>query len=587
MLLATCRFVIGEPALRKQQAARHRAPAIEVTKNSDYTLELRWTKGKTAMILERRFSPEALFEPLREFSIDERSYVDTTVPSHSLVEYRLRPADARYLSEFGPIATINLSPPVPPPPQLSRAGVDSVVVRMSVGMANDGAVIVERRIGGLFTPVGKLRPEQTSFGDGELPTGFFHYYRLRYENDGSASPPSAYDSVLLDLDPPHDFAAQLVNDHTVRLTWRAVMTYPAIYEIEKRAPEGIRFFCTEFGDSTWTDTDLAYEQMTYYRLRIRTDRDSSEFTPPVSAYYSLSGVDSLRADPVHDRIVHLTWRCPSAFPESLFVECSRDSVHFETIARLSGRAGSFADSLAARGQRLFYRVACVSSHGKLKHSDPVVEVVPFLDAGMVEVVGIPGREGFLLDAVEVTVQKYIEFCYETRHELPGDPGFVEYPDYWLHPSLLPAVNVSWLDAVDFCNWRSIRVGLDPAYSANGELDTGANGYRLPIRQEVTAAITQITDAPANLFESGATRNCVNAPEAPASHPQEIQHLIGNVWEWSDESVADSAKLILGGAYTTPRNLAQTLPEFCYRPDFTSPTIGFRCVLPKQAAGLVP
>jgi formylglycine-generating enzyme required for sulfatase activity len=46
----------------------------------------------------------------------------------------------------------------------------------------------------------------------------------------------------------------------------------------------------------------------------------------------------------------------------------------------------------------------------------------------------------------------------------------------------PVVLVSWIDAVNYCNWRSRREGLTQAYSINGEnvsWNRGANGYRLP------------------------------------------------------------------------------------------------------------
>jgi formylglycine-generating enzyme required for sulfatase activity len=51
---------------------------------------------------------------------------------------------------------------------------------------------------------------------------------------------------------------------------------------------------------------------------------------------------------------------------------------------------------------------------------------------------------------------------------------------------LPVENVTWFDAVRFCNARSTREGLTPAYTINGEIVTwnrAANGYRLPTEAE--------------------------------------------------------------------------------------------------------
>lgn len=53
-------------------------------------------------------------------------------------------------------------------------------------------------------------------------------------------------------------------------------------------------------------------------------------------------------------------------------------------------------------------------------------------------------------------------------------------------SSLPVENVSWLEAVTFCNAYSESKGLEPAYSINGQnvsWNRGADGYRLPTEAE--------------------------------------------------------------------------------------------------------
>ena len=56
---------------------------------------------------------------------------------------------------------------------------------------------------------------------------------------------------------------------------------------------------------------------------------------------------------------------------------------------------------------------------------------------------------------------------------------------WVRP--VPwAVNISWFDAIEFCNRLSLREGLEPAYIINGTDVTwnrNANGYRLPTEAE--------------------------------------------------------------------------------------------------------
>ncbi|MCX7930593.1 MAG: SUMF1/EgtB/PvdO family nonheme iron enzyme [Chlorobi bacterium] len=51
---------------------------------------------------------------------------------------------------------------------------------------------------------------------------------------------------------------------------------------------------------------------------------------------------------------------------------------------------------------------------------------------------------------------------------------------------LPVTDITWMDAVDFCNRLSIRLGLTPCYRIAGdavECNWNANGYRLPTEAE--------------------------------------------------------------------------------------------------------
>lgn len=53
-------------------------------------------------------------------------------------------------------------------------------------------------------------------------------------------------------------------------------------------------------------------------------------------------------------------------------------------------------------------------------------------------------------------------------------------------SRLPVENISWLDAVSFCNAYSEEKGLEPVYSIDGQnvsWNRGVDGYRLPTEAE--------------------------------------------------------------------------------------------------------
>ena len=145
---------------------------------------------------------------------------------------------------------------------------------------------------------------------------------------------------------------------------------------------------------------------------------------------------------------------------------------------------------------------------------------------------------FYMGMTEVTQKEWYDVMGTTVRQ-QRDKADKSWPIYGEGDSY-PMYYVNWLEAVEYCNKRSQKEGLTPAYTVNGTWNKNANGYRLPTEAEWEYACRAGTATAYNTgarisndtgwYEdnSGSTAHPVG--QKPANR-WGLHDMHGNVWEW--------------------------------------------------------
>ena len=168
----------------------------------------------------------------------------------------------------------------------------------------------------------------------------------------------------------------------------------------------------------------------------------------------------------------------------------------------------------------------------------------------------------------------------------------------------PAQQVSWYDAVMYCNWLSREEGKTPAYRNTGkkekgnlndgkydqwELIEGSTGYRLPldVEWEYACRAGTRTDWSSGSDEQFLADYCQMYPSKLGAvvgqklpNAWGLQDLHGNVWEWCNDLNDDVgvSRVGRGGSWRDGAASCRSASRSGYYPSYRSHDLGFRVAL---------
>jgi formylglycine-generating enzyme required for sulfatase activity len=222
----------------------------------------------------------------------------------------------------------------------------------------------------------------------------------------------------------------------------------------------------------------------------------------------------------------------------------------------------------------------------------------------IEVVLVPGGS-FLREGSSVTVDSFYIGRYEiTQAQYQHVTG--KNPSRFTQDPQLPVEQVSWYDAVAFCNALSAQESLESVYTINGTdvaINYSRNGWRLPTEAEWEfaarggSASKGYTYAGSNDVSSVAwfADNSISKTyEGGLKAPNEfgLYDMSGNVFEWCNDwygeyetgpqinptgSGSGFLKVLRGGSWYYHSGTCAVVNRAFNRPDYTRGGVGLRVV----------
>lgn len=187
----------------------------------------------------------------------------------------------------------------------------------------------------------------------------------------------------------------------------------------------------------------------------------------------------------------------------------------------------------------------------------------------------------------VEVQSFLLFKIPVTNELYN---YVMEMDYDITTKNCPVVNVSWIDAVNFCNNLSEKLALEKCYildpvSEKIIVDNAKNGFKLPTDAQWQYAcrgratgyrygnIEEIA-----WFEQNSEKR-VHEVKTREKNDFGLFDMIGNVWEWCfdlyDEERYGNYRIFRGGSFASEERACGATSRRKSFPEFRIDDLGFR------------
>ncbi|MCF7913503.1 MAG: SUMF1/EgtB/PvdO family nonheme iron enzyme [Candidatus Cloacimonetes bacterium] len=445
----------------------------------------------------------------------------------------------------------NFDLPEPENLQVEHISLTTKKVSWDYDFDNFDGFKISRKQNGVWLEGEIVAVEDNSYTYENVPVNENIQYKIIAYAGENSSDEVLSDIIVNTIPAPENLAYEIININEIRLSWEYEMAGIDGFRIDKKAGTGEWFIYTIVAaDSTrWIDEnaeineDLQYRVYAYYgdfkSNTIETGFIDNTFPFP----------ENLSLEIINENEIRLSWEYVMAWIDGFridkrYVDGDWQLYEGNIGAELREWEDDNTNYLDSYRIRAYYQ-GYESGNSNVVVNDGMIYV-----AGGTFEMGDHFNEGndnelpvhdvtisnFLIGAHEVTQGEY-EALMRTNPAHDNGVGY-DYPVY----------NVSWYDAVEYCNALSELVWLTPCYdTSDWSCDFSADGYRLPTEAEWEYAARGGVNWEDNYRYSGTTDNLEDyawyysnsgdqTHEVGTKLPNQlgIYNVSGNVFEWCND-----------------------------------------------------
>ncbi|MFA5298789.1 MAG: formylglycine-generating enzyme family protein [Lutibacter sp.] len=193
-------------------------------------------------------------------------------------------------------------------------------------------------------------------------------------------------------------------------------------------------------------------------------------------------------------------------------------------------------------------------------------------------------KSFKIAKTETTVAQWRAYCNATGRSMPETPSWG-----WIDNH--PIVNVSWQDAVAYCDWLAEKMNADYRLPTEAEWEYAARGGKLSKGTKYSGS-RSIDNAGWYGDNSGSKTHAV-ATKSP--NELGLYDMSGNVWEWCKDWYGDYSadaqtnpqgtdsegnRVLRGGGWYNSAAICRVARRNYFGPKYRDYYFGFRVVLPQ-------